>query len=181
MVHGLNTTPYRSFSAYAEQGNTSSRLVNWLSDDDMLLAVVKKRRPRIFPYHWNANTFIDASIESIHGARTKDETTHLPIVFIACCYGGLLLAKALVLASRRPATSLEQSILAGIKGIAFLGTPFCGSEGVEATEIRVMVSALFGVTSSDVLLRVLDNKPGDRDELTVAFATLRKIPIIMFY
>ncbi|KAK3369601.1 hypothetical protein B0T24DRAFT_596325 [Lasiosphaeria ovina] len=177
-IHGLNTTPSRTFSANEEQGNPHSRLVNWLSDDDMLPAVFKKRRARIFTYHWNANTFIDASTESfggqaeallsrIHEARTKDETTELPIVFIASCFGGLLLAKALV-----------------IKGIAFLGTPFRGSEGAEAAEIRVMVAALFGATSSDLLLRVLDNKPGDRDELTDAFATLatnRKIPIAMFY
>lgn len=78
--------------------------MNWLGDGDMLPAKLRKFPSRIFTYTWNANTFYDASDETfksqaetllrkIHEIRAETKTVGLPIIFIASCFGGLLLAK----------------------------------------------------------------------------------------
>ena len=199
-IHGLNTDPHRSFNAHAEEGNSKSPLVNWLSDKDMLPAVLENTGSlpaRIFTYQWEANTFHNASshsfktqaqllLDKIWEMRTGSETTELPLLFIASCFGGILLAKALVRAAGfADEHSPERTILSRTKGIVFLGTPFRGSQGAGAAEYRIMVAGLVGgSTASDSLLRVLDDNPGDRGELTDAFVTLaseHRIALDFFY
>ncbi|KAM7213619.1 hypothetical protein V8F06_011005 [Rhypophila decipiens] len=60
-IHGLDTDPGRSFQAYEVEGDSNSRLVNWLGDKDMLPEKLAKVPSRVFTYSWNANTFYDAS------------------------------------------------------------------------------------------------------------------------
>ena len=63
-IHGLDTSSERTWSAHEEDGKPSSRLVNWLGDENMLPHLFPDAR--IFAYNWNANTFSDASTHYFH-------------------------------------------------------------------------------------------------------------------
>ena len=100
-----------------------------------------------------------------HLASLPDQTktSQIPIVFVASCFGGLLLAKALLI----PGASL----FSVTKGILFLGTPFRGSEGTGPAEFRVWVASLLGANASSSLLQVLKKEPGDLKELVDRLVT----------
>ncbi|KAK4445381.1 hypothetical protein QBC34DRAFT_429156 [Podospora aff. communis PSN243] len=183
-IHGINTNPSRSFTAYQEEGNNQSREVRWLSDEDMLPAVLKGLSPaRIFTYSWESNTFHDASddsfktqaetlLQKINEFRCSTRTAELPIIFIASCFGGLLLAKALVWTSIGVQKSpYYKYVLSQTKRIVFLGTPFRGSDAMEAAKYRAVLAGLLGSKSSVELLQVLENGPRD-GELTDPFVDL---------
>jgi hypothetical protein len=74
-------------------------VVNWLADSDMLLAATPEAR--IYTYDWDANYFRDAPVKTLLGhadtlfglvAESRDAETR-PIVFVASCFGGLVLAE----------------------------------------------------------------------------------------
>jgi hypothetical protein len=74
---------------------------NWLVDADMLPAVIPNAR--IFTYDWDANYFRDAAVETLlgHGKtllnlvaqRPGPDVATRPLLFIASCFGGLILAQ----------------------------------------------------------------------------------------
>ena len=74
-------------------------MVNWLSDNDMLPAAIPKAR--IFTYDWNANYFRDAPVQTLLGyadtllglIAENQGTKTRPIIFVASCFGGLILAE----------------------------------------------------------------------------------------
>ena len=72
-IHGLDTASPRTWVAYQTEGDSSSRLVHWLKDDDMLPAMIPEAR--IFTYDWNANTVNDAAVEDLlgHGKTLLDK------------------------------------------------------------------------------------------------------------
>ncbi|KAK4107017.1 hypothetical protein N656DRAFT_772883 [Canariomyces notabilis] len=110
--------------------------VNWLEDSHML----PKRFPttRIFTCDWPADLFeqpgfvqkmIDefarlllAGIKGRPPATNDQPGRDRPIVFVASCLGGIILAKALVMASRE-----YESVKQATRGIVFLATPFRGT------------------------------------------------------
>lgn len=61
-VHGLDTSSPKTWVAYERDGPADSRgrTFNWLSDDDMLPAVVPKAR--IWTFDYNANYHSNASV-----------------------------------------------------------------------------------------------------------------------
>ncbi|SCN81971.1 uncharacterized protein FFE2_04877 [Fusarium fujikuroi] len=92
-IHGLGTESPRTWEFKRSEG----RVVNWLADEDMLPATVPEAR--IFTYDWNANYFQDAPVQTLlshadtllaHIAETRDVKSR-PIIFIASCFGGLVL------------------------------------------------------------------------------------------
>lgn len=73
--------------------------MNWLSDRDMLPEALPKAR--IFTYDWDANCFADAPVQTLLGhadtllgliAEGRGSRTR-PIIFVASCFGGLILAE----------------------------------------------------------------------------------------
>ncbi|KFY28765.1 hypothetical protein V491_00298, partial [Pseudogymnoascus sp. VKM F-3775] len=111
--------------------------VNWLKDSGML----PKRFPtaRIFTCDWPADLleqpdFIPKTIEEfarllLAGIKSRPPVTHdspgkddRPVVFIASCLGGIVLMKALVMASHE-----YHSVRRETCGIVFLATPFRGT------------------------------------------------------
>ncbi len=73
--------------------------MNWLVDTDMLPHAIPEAR--IFTYDWDANCFGDAPVETLlgyadtflrHVAEGRGSKTR-PIIFVASCFGGLILAK----------------------------------------------------------------------------------------
>ncbi|RTE78459.1 hypothetical protein BHE90_007052 [Fusarium euwallaceae] len=154
---------------------------------------------RILTYDWNANIDKDAATQSLRGHATtlldklhidRDESgKNTPILFIASCFGGLLLAEALLLASD-PFRNY-QDIYHSTIGAIFLGTPFQGThEGFcTAAELRVAVAVSSGAETAKGLVAFLKNEPDERgylDQLVERFYFMINdkklgIPVVCFY
>ncbi|KAK4232893.1 hypothetical protein C8A03DRAFT_39449, partial [Achaetomium macrosporum] len=95
-IHGLGTESPRTWEFKKKGGGG---VVNWLSDRDMLPAALPEAR--IFTYDWNANYFGDAPVQTLLGhadvllglvSEGRGSQTR-PIIFVASCFGGLILAE----------------------------------------------------------------------------------------
>ncbi|KAI0545030.1 hypothetical protein F4679DRAFT_562410 [Xylaria curta] len=137
-IHGLRARSPQTWLAWKKEGDPESGNVFWLKDEEMLPRFIPDSR--ILTYDWNANYVKDASkdrflghadtlLEHIYQNRLETNRSCRPIIFIASCFGGLLLANALVRANEphHPQYNQYHPILDLTIGIAFLGTPFRGS------------------------------------------------------
>lgn len=130
-IHGLDT---KSPDTWIWDPNGAR--VNWLEDPHMLPG--RFPTARIFTCEWPADLFeqpyfIQKTIEEfarllLAGIKgrppaTKDQPgSDRPIIFIASCLGGIVLVKALDMASRE-----YLSVRKVTRGIVFLATPFRGT------------------------------------------------------
>ncbi|KAI0487708.1 ARM repeat-containing protein [Xylaria cf. heliscus] len=133
-IHGLDTDSARTWTWKHERPEQD---VNWLNHPDML----PKRIPnaRIFTCDWPAHLFeqsdfVQKKIEEfarllLAGIKDRPQVTNenggndnRPIVFIASCFGGIVLMKALTMANEDYST-----VEKGTCGIIFLATPFWGT------------------------------------------------------
>lgn len=98
-IHGLETTSERTW-VYKKKGEEKE--INWLDNEEMLPAAVPEAR--IFTYNWDANYYRDGNsadlndhgrslISYLHGRLKHEGEQRKPIIFIASCFGGLVLAK----------------------------------------------------------------------------------------
>lgn len=189
--------------------NPNSGTVNWLKDLHMLPA--KQPESRIMTYDWNANIVGDASqdrflghaetlLERLDLDRQRTQRLKRPIIFVASCFSGLLLAKALVRAadayhSRGKAQSYRQ-ILNRTVGILFLGTPFRGSweAGTQNAQLWIDLARAQHDEFSEELSQYLrphgrkdtGGGPSPLDEVVQRFAELInheafKVPVVCFY
>ncbi|KAF6809164.1 peptidaseCc14 [Colletotrichum musicola] len=132
-VHGLDTRSPETWEYKTQNG----RKVNWLQDEHMLPAEVSNAR--IFTCDWPADLFgtLDAEEDTIHelallllaavkgrppATNDKPHRKDRPILFVASCLGGIILMKALVMASDE-----YLSVRNATRGIIFLATPFRGT------------------------------------------------------
>ncbi|KAK4222255.1 hypothetical protein QBC38DRAFT_460598 [Podospora fimiseda] len=108
----------------------------------------------IFTYDWNANYFADAPVQTLLGhadtllgliAEGRRSQTR-PIIFVASCFGGLILAEE---------GSAYRHILLSTVGIVFLATPFQGSDAAKQARWQVLVSGIMGEQASDQLIQDL--------------------------
>jgi hypothetical protein len=119
-LHGLGARSPHTWLAWKDGVNPESGSVNWLKDSNMLPSAIPSAR--ILMYNWNANYAENASQDRLSGhahtlldrLRLEREKTvcrqqkllsaswklmceqkksGCPIIFIASCFGGLLLAK----------------------------------------------------------------------------------------
>ncbi len=102
-IHGLGTE-----SPHTWEYQTNGRVVNWLADSDMLPAAIPEAR--IFTYDWDANNLGDSPVQAILNnagnllrlvadyrvSEDRCPKCH-PIIFVASCFGGLVLAEACTL------------------------------------------------------------------------------------
>ncbi|KAI0408886.1 hypothetical protein F4802DRAFT_546886 [Xylaria palmicola] len=166
-IHGLDTHSPKTWIAWKEDGKPDSGDVHWLRDEHMLPSVIQNAR--IFTYDWNANYDTNAETQSLRGhadnllnklrnARNKGNKTR-PIVFVASCFGGILLAKALNQASSNH--SKYRDILDSTSGIVFLGTPFYGTHSgfTSAVDLRYAVAQSQNAEVSRELHRYLIREP----------------------
>ncbi|KAF6803002.1 peptidase C14, partial [Colletotrichum musicola] len=132
-VHGLDTRSPETWEYKTQDG----RKVNWLQDEHML--PVEVSNARIFTCDWPADLFgtLDAEEDTIHelallllaAVKGRPPATNdrpyrkdRPILFVASCLGGIILMKALVMASDE-----YLSVRNATRGIIFLATPFRGT------------------------------------------------------
>ncbi|KAM0539542.1 hypothetical protein ACHAO7_012078, partial [Fusarium culmorum] len=202
-LHGLDATSPETWIAWVVDGDANSGDVNWLKDKHMLPKFMPDSR--ILTYQWNANYDAFASsdrfsghaktlLQDLHADRSDEGRSHCPIIFIASCFGGLLLAQALVIASHptEPGHRRDSLILRHTIGAAFLGTPFRGSwaTGSEMAQVRYKTAQASGTQCSQSLIELLKQSTPDRptplDDLVDQFSSLLrnddyKFPFICVY
>ncbi|KAK0724150.1 hypothetical protein B0H67DRAFT_640719 [Lasiosphaeris hirsuta] len=168
-IHGLGTESPRTWEF--KKRTLGGDSVNWLSDGDMLPAALPEAR--IFTYDWGANSFKDAPVQTLLGqaatllgliSEARGSQTR-PIIFIASCFGGLVLAEAMNRAAQEG--SPHRTILLSTVGVVFLATLFRGSDAAKQAQWQVV---------SDRELR----------KLTQSFAELARtdsaqLPVCCFY
>ncbi|KAK4652643.1 hypothetical protein QC762_0075260 [Podospora pseudocomata] len=156
-IHGLGTESPRTWEFKKRSGDG---VVNWLSDGDMLPAALPKAC--IYTYDWNANYFADAPVQTLLGhadtllgliAEGRGSQTR-PIIFVASCFGGLILAEAIIRAAQEG--SAYKHILLSTVGIVFLATPFQGSDAAKQARWQVLVKGIMGEQASDQLIKDLE-------------------------
>ncbi|RWA07187.1 hypothetical protein EKO27_g7911 [Xylaria grammica] len=140
-VHGIGAHPDDTWcKTIKRDGN--ERQVNWLADKEMLPAVLPDAR--IMRFGAKTQWFGDYSIktstsdvaELLLNALCRDrkdtDSKARPLIFIAHCFGGLAVMKALLAAANSVS---ERHIFDSVTGIAFMGTPFRGAEQVGQKEM----------------------------------------------
>ncbi|RDW58661.1 hypothetical protein BP6252_13137 [Coleophoma cylindrospora] len=156
-IHGLETGSPRTWE-YWKEG--ASRRVNWISDADMMPAAVPEAR--IYTYDWDANCFDDAPVHTLLGhandllvciARQR-ESQDRPMIFVASCFGGLILAEAICRAGQEG--NPYRHVMLATVGAIFLATPFSGSTAVSQAKWFITVKGILGAQSSDQLIRDLE-------------------------
>ncbi|KAK0623518.1 hypothetical protein B0T14DRAFT_425965 [Immersiella caudata] len=128
----------------------------------MLPAALPKAR--IFTYDWNANYFADAPVQTLLGHAdtllgliAEGRVSQMrPIIFIASCFGGLILAEAINRAAQEG--SAYRHILLSTVGILFLATPFHGSDAAKQARWQVLVAGIMGEQASGQLIRDLEQE-----------------------
>ncbi|KAJ0414562.1 hypothetical protein BJY00DRAFT_318647 [Aspergillus carlsbadensis] len=177
-IHGLETTSPETW-VYRHRGTGND--TNWLKDADMLPKDVETAQ--IYTYNWAAD-FLDNSIEAsleTHAQKFLDamevelrKKGRIPIIFIASCFGGLLLAKALLIANKKD--SPHGDILGETVGIVFLATPFEGSAAAQLAKWGALAGKVVGKESSQSLIRMLHASDGKLQELKKQFEVLMTHP-----
>jgi predicted alpha/beta hydrolase family esterase len=127
-LHGLDTKSPDTWIWESQEAR-----VNWLEDAQMLPG--RFPTARIFTCDWPADLFeqqgfIQKTIEEfarlllagIKGRPPATDGSDRPIVFVASCLGGIVLIKALDMASHE-----YLSVKKATRGIVFLATPFQGT------------------------------------------------------
>ncbi|KAI1416956.1 hypothetical protein F5Y13DRAFT_102746 [Hypoxylon sp. FL1857] len=185
-IHGLDTESPRTWT-YKKDG---SQGVNWLDDRRMLPAAVPSAR--IYTYDWNAKVFDNAPVQTLlshadnllalvaaeHGASNR------PILFIASCFGGLVLAEAICRAAQEG--SKYRKILQSTIGIVFLATPFFGTDAARPASWLVVVKGIMGKEASNQLIKDLEERHAFVRERVQKFAEIAndsfiRLPIWCFY
>lgn len=118
-IHGLDTESPRTW--IWEKNGTQ---VHWLRDSDMLPTAIPEAR--IYTYDWNARVFDHAPVQTLLGhadnllgqvaAERGQSSEACPLIFVASCFGGLVLAEVRHLTS-------TTSIVSADVGRPFAGRP----------------------------------------------------------
>ncbi|KAI1159510.1 P-loop containing nucleoside triphosphate hydrolase protein [Nemania serpens] len=147
---------------------------------------------RIFTYDWNANYFENAPVQTLL-SHAENLLAHVvgeqgsisrPIIFIASCFGGLVLAEAINRAAQEG--SSYRHVLLNTAGIVFLATPFRGSDGAKQAQWQVVVGGIMGNETSTQLVEGLNSNDKELRKLTQTLAELIhrdtvRLPVCCFY
>jgi hypothetical protein len=173
-IHGLDTKSPDTWvwrpdcsKSTASANPKAPKGVNWLEDGNMLPAVVGSAR--IFMCDWPADMFEDADLvqktleefarlllEGIKRERlspTKETRKDRPILFIASCLGGILLMKALTMATGPVYDSLRKTT----SGINFLATPFRGTSLQDVARPADLILGAWASIQSRKVTKLLDS------------------------
>ncbi|KAL5371203.1 hypothetical protein DPSP01_014425 [Paraphaeosphaeria sporulosa] len=139
-VHGLGAHPDDSWCRNVGT-KESPRWVNWLEEESMLPAVAPNARIMRYGYHsqWfgkeamqqSASTVAERLLRALK--RKRKDISFRPLLFVAHCFGGLVVLKALLEAEQY--TSEWPGVFPSTTGLIFFGTPFRGAGGMNQMEM----------------------------------------------
>ncbi|KAK5940015.1 hypothetical protein PMZ80_007433 [Knufia obscura] len=186
VIPGLGTDPEKSW-----QSNKTE--FNWIKDSkDGLARDFPKARILLFQYEsaWSGGLKVKQFIYNIaislllglRGSREARSTT--PVVFLGHSMGGLVIAKAIVLADQR--RDLVPTMFECISGCIFFGTPFDGCPAASAASMLAVIGEKVDKTTSSKLLDMM--KPGDEglrelknDFMRLVAKLTQRIELFCFY
>ncbi|KAI9666161.1 MAG: hypothetical protein M1821_004096 [Bathelium mastoideum] len=131
-IHGLGAHPDDTWSKNG---------ANWLSDQEMLPAVIPEARILRYGYEsaWFGPDAMRQRVSTVAKRllltlrRKRKDCPFRPLIFIAHCFGGLVVLKALL--DAKEDEDEWPGLFKSITGLVFFGTPFRGAEGLEQSEI----------------------------------------------
>ncbi|KAK4060252.1 hypothetical protein Purlil1_14300 [Purpureocillium lilacinum] len=144
-IHGLDTTSRDTWTwKDCRDPKNKKKWVSWLEDPEMLPSIAQQAR--IFTCDWPADVLepsdlvqktideyalllLDGIQRALFGDGKRREDR--PLVFIASCLGGIILARALVRADDK--RSGYYRLRRATRGIVFLATPFRGTAFQDVT------------------------------------------------
>ncbi|KAI9658357.1 MAG: hypothetical protein M1821_002490 [Bathelium mastoideum] len=176
-VHGIGAHPDDTWCKNVGTKEEPQH-VNWLSNQEMLPAVAIRARILRFGYDssWFGRDPIREKVPSIAQRllfslrRKRKDFPFRPLIFIAHCFGGLLVLKALLDAK---GDKEWPGIYTSTKGLIFLGTPFRDAEGLSQGEM--LVAALREYEADQVSGKILQVSQPDKkflNELVEKFSEL---------
>lgn len=178
-IHGLGTTTPRTWEYKTKTGS----VFNWLSDSNMLPDIVSSAR--IYTFSWNARYYADASVARIENVaevllsvlqsqRDKGDEHSRPLIFVASCFGGLIVTKALEIANIH--NSQYRKLLVANSGVVFLGSPLQGTKAGKAAQWRAMLGGILNKEPSQTLLQDLDGSTRALRETSEKFVAMVTTP-----
>ncbi|KAH8728360.1 hypothetical protein GQ44DRAFT_824189 [Phaeosphaeriaceae sp. PMI808] len=139
-VHGLGAHPDDSWCRNVGTSE-SPRWFNWLEEESMLPAVAPNARIMRYGYQsqWfgkeamqqSASTVAERLLRALK--RKRKDISFRPLLFVAHCFGGLVVLKALLEAEQYP--SDWPGVFPSTTGLVFFGTPFRGAGGMNQMEM----------------------------------------------
>ncbi|KAF2630605.1 hypothetical protein BU25DRAFT_243492 [Macroventuria anomochaeta] len=138
-VHGIGAHPEDSWCKNVGTAE-SPRWVNWLVEQSMLPAVAPQAR--IMRYGYQSQWFGEGAMRQkastvaqrlLLALRRRRAYPFRPLLFVAHCFGGLVVLKALL--DARHHESEWPGVFASTTGLIFFGTPFRGAEGMSQVEM----------------------------------------------
>ncbi|KAF2474772.1 uncharacterized protein BDR25DRAFT_255199 [Lindgomyces ingoldianus] len=139
-IHGIGAHPDDSWCKNVGTAE-SPQWVNWLNKEDMLPAVAPNAR--IMRYGYQSQWFGEGAMRQKASTvaqrlllalqRKRADYPFRPLLFIAHCFGGLVVLKALL--DARHDESEWPGVFASTTGLIFFGTPFRGAEGMSQVEM----------------------------------------------
>ncbi|KAF9728645.1 Nephrocystin-3-like protein 2 [Paraphaeosphaeria minitans] len=139
-IHGLGAHPDDSWCKNVGT-RESPRWANWLEEESMLPVVAPNARIMRYGYQsqWfgkeamqqSASTVADRLLRALK--RKREDISSRPLLFVAHCFGGLVVVKALLEAEQYP--SEWPGVFTSTTGLVFFGTPFRGAGGMNQMEM----------------------------------------------
>ncbi|KAK7533197.1 uncharacterized protein J3D65DRAFT_73440 [Phyllosticta citribraziliensis] len=128
-IHGIGAHPDDTWVQKTEDGTK----INWLQNHEMLPAIVPNARIMRYGYPsaWFGSEMVSARVLDIASSLLRalqfkrQECSDRPIIFIAHCFGGVVLMRALSLSSHLKDD--RRKVFESTMGIAFFSTPFRGT------------------------------------------------------
>ncbi|KAG9201349.1 hypothetical protein G6514_005721 [Epicoccum nigrum] len=139
-VHGLGAHPDDSWCKNAGTAE-EPRWRNWLIEDDMLLAVAPDARIMRYGYEsqWFGQEAMQQSVSTVAERllralkRKREDVPSRPLLFVAHCFGGLVVLKVLLEAEQYPRE--WPCVFSSTTGLVFFGTPFRGTKAMNQMEM----------------------------------------------
>ncbi|EDU47311.1 hypothetical protein PTRG_12118 [Pyrenophora tritici-repentis Pt-1C-BFP] len=139
-VHGLGAHPDDSWCTNAGT-KESLQWVNWLEEESMLPAVAPNARIMRYGYQsqWFGKEMMQQSVSTVAERllralkRTRKDVPFRPLMFVAHCFGGLVVLKTLLEAEQYQKD--WPGVFLSTTGLIFFGTPFRGAEGMNQMEM----------------------------------------------
>ncbi|KAI0468421.1 hypothetical protein F4859DRAFT_516971 [Xylaria cf. heliscus] len=162
-VHGLNGSKITTWTSDPNDENPTA--VFWPKDllpsrcpNARILsfgynASIAHFYPLFGPKHVPPTTTIDnhstALIDALVGLRNRTNTTGRPLIFIAHSLGGLVCANAV--SKQLGVGEAQKELVAKLRGMIFLGTPFAGCKKAVWAKIAATLMSVMSTTNVDLI------------------------------